>query len=313
MPEPKDAYTLEDLRDWSAATSDLERPARLAVIGDPVAHSLSPAMHNAALAAAGIDLCYVRIRLAPEELSEGVERMQAAGFVGFNATIPHKAAVRELVDETTEVAGRIGAVNTVAFENGAVVGHNTDGPGLRRAVREAFSMDLGELRVLVLGAGGGAGRAAAVQCAMDRCERLVLANRTEEKARALANELSAILHDADRLAGPSDRLVAIPWEERALERELGQVDLIVNASSLGMKRTDPDVLPQRLVQPHHLVFDMVYSPPRTRLMAEAEAEGARTCNGLGMLLWQGVLAYEFWFNREAPVEEMRRALAAAAA
>jgi shikimate dehydrogenase len=309
MPAPKDVYTLDDLHDWPASTAGLERPARLAVIGDPVAHSRSPQMHNAALRAAGIDIEYVRIHLTPDELGEGLSLMKRAGFVGCNATIPHKSAIRELVDETTEVARRIGAVNTVAFEGDTLVGHNTDGPGLRRAVREAFSMDLAELRVLVVGAGGGAGRAAAVQCAMDRCERLVLANRTADKALALARELDEILRDEDRLAGPSDRLVAIPLEERALERELGQIDLIVNATSLGMKRTDPDVLPQRLVQPHHLVLDMVYSPPRTRLMAEAEAEGARAANGLGMLLWQGALAFEFWFNREAPVEAMRAALA----
>lgn len=310
MPEPKDVYTLEDLRDWSASTQGLAHPARLAVIGDPVSHSRSPQMHNAALRALGIDCEYVRVHLSADELKEGLRLMAAAGFVGCNATIPHKSAVCELVDETTEVARRIGAVNTVAFEGGSLVGHNTDGPGLRRAVREAFAMDLAELRILVVGAGGGAGRAAAVQCAMDRCQRLVLANRTEDKSKALAAELRDLLRDSDRLEGPSDRLVSIPWEERALERELGQVDLVINATSLGMKRTDPDVLPQRLVQPHHLVFDMVYSPPRTRLMAEAEAEGARAVNGLGMLLWQGALAFEFWFNREAPVEQMRAALAA---
>ncbi len=308
MGDAKEVYTCEDLRRWPEATRDLPRPARLAVIGDPVAHSRSPQMHNPALRAAGIDCEYVRIQLAPAELAEGLALMKSAGFIGCNATIPHKGAVHDAVDDMTEVARRIGAVNTVVFDGDDLVGHNTDAPGLRRAVREAFSMDLTELRVMVLGAGGGAGRAAAVQCAMDHCERLVLVNRTPDKALALAAELRDVLHDPDRLAGPADRLVAIPWEEKAMERELGQVDLIINATSLGMKRTDPDAVPQRLIQPHHLVYDMVYAPPRTRLMAQAEAEGARAANGLGMLLWQGALAFEFWFNREAPVEAMRQGL-----
>lgn len=306
---PKDVYTLGDLQNWSDATGGLEQPPRLAVIGDPVAHSRSPEMHNPALRAAGIDGEYVRLHLRAEELDEGIALMKSAGFVGFNATIPHKSAVFEAVDDLTETARRVGAVNTVAIEGDALIGHNTDAPGLRRAVREAFTMDLTDLRVLIVGAGGGAGRAAAVQCAMDKCERLVLANRTVEKARGLAAELKDLFHDPDRLEGPAERLIAIPWEERAMERELGQVDLIINATSLGMKRTDPDVVPQRLIQPYHLVFDMVYTPARTRLMTFAEEEGAKAANGLGMLLWQGALAFEFWFNRPAPVEAMRSALA----
>lgn len=310
MPAP-DVYTLADLRHWSEVSSHSAHPARLAVIGDPVAHSRSPQMHNPALRAAGIDCEYVRIHLSPAELAEGIPAMKAAGFIGFNVTIPHKSAVFDLVGDMTETARRVGAVNTVAIEGETLTGHNTDAPGLRRAIREAFSMDLNDLRVMIIGAGGGAGRAAAVQCAMDHCERLVLVNRTLEKASELASELKGLFHDPDRLEGPADRLVAIPWEERAMERELGQVDLILNATSLGMKRTDAEVLPQRLIQPHHLVYDMVYSPPRTRLMADAEEGGAKAANGLGMLLWQGALAFEFWFNRPAPVEAMRLGLAEA--
>ena len=251
----------------------------------------------------------MRLHLRPEELLEGIAGMKEAGFFGFNVTIPHKSAVFDAVDDMSETARRVGAVNTVAIEGGSLTGHNTDAPGLRRAVREAFSMDLRDLRVMIIGAGGGAGRGAAVQCAMDHCERLVLVNRTVEKARELAAELRDAFHEPDRLEGPADRLVAIPWEERAMERELGQIDLIINATSLGMKRTDAEVLSRRLIQPHHLVYDMVYSPARTRLMAEAEEEGAKAANGLGMLLWQGALAFEFWFNQPAPVQAMRAGLA----
>ncbi len=294
-------YTLDDLRNWPTATRDLSNPARLAVIGDPVAHSRSPQMHNPALRAAGIDGEYVRLHLQPEELEEGIALMKAADFIGFNATIPHKGAVFAAVDGMSETARRIGAVNTVAIRDGVLVGHNTDAPGWKEAVREAFSADLAGLRVMVVGAGGGAGRAAAVQCAMDRCERLVLANRTVEKAHALAAELRDAIGDAGRLA-------VIPWEEGAMERELDGIDLIVNATSMGMKEGDAEAVPQRLIQPHHLVYDMVYAPARTRLMAAAEERGAKAENGLGMLLWQGALAFEFWFRREAPLVAMREGL-----
>ena len=143
---------------------------------------------------------------------------------------------------------------------------------------------------------------------MDHCERLVLVNRTVEKAEALAGELKDLMIDPDKLEGPAGRLLAIPWEEKAIERELENIDLIINATSVGMKRTDPEVIPSQLIEPHHLIYDMIYSPARTRLMADAEEAGAKAANGLSMLLWQGVLAFEFWFNRSAPVEAMRKGL-----
>lgn len=308
MAQTKDVYTIHDLRNWAEVTSSLDVPARLAVIGDPVAHSRSPQMHNPALKASGIDCQYVRLHILPNELNEALALLKTSGFIGVNVTIPHKGGVFDAVDDMTEVARRIGAVNTVVIDGDQLVGHNTDAPGLKRAIREEFSMDLSDLRVMIIGAGGGAGKAAAVQCAMEHCERLILVNRTVEKARSLAVELQSLMTDPDKLEGPANRLVAIPWEEKAMEREMGQVDLIINATSIGMKRTDPDVVPQRLIEPYHLVYDMVYSPARTKLMADAEAEAAKSANGLSMLLWQGVFAFEFWFNREAPVEAMRAGL-----
>ncbi len=308
MAEAKEVYTLADLREWAAGVDESAPGIRLGVIGDPVAHSRSPQMHNPALKAAGIDAEYVRLHVRPEELSEAMELLSPAGFVGVNVTIPHKGDVFAAVDEMSEVARRIGAVNTVAFDGTKRIGHNTDGPGLRRAIREAFSMDLTDLRVMIIGAGGGAGKAAAVQCAMDQCERLVLVNRTVEKARFLLPELEGLMAGSEKLEGPASRLIAIPWEERAMEREMDQVDLVINATSIGMSRTDPDVVAQRLIDPSHMIFDMVYSPSRTRFMTSAEAQGAKSANGLGMLLWQGVFAFEFWFNEDAPVEAMREGL-----
>jgi len=308
MAEVRDLYTFDDLKNWSGATGDLDRPARLSVFGDPVKHSRSPQMHNPALEAAGIDCEYVRLHIQPDELAEALNLLKENDFIGTNVTIPHKGGVHDAVDEMTEVARRIGAVNTVAVDGDQLLGHNTDAPGLKKAIREEFSMDLSDLRIMIVGAGGGAGKAAAVQCAMDHCERLVLVNRTVAKAEALAEELHDLVIDPDKLEGPADRLVAIPWESEAMEREMENVDLIINATSVGMKRTDPEVVPASLIEPHHLVYDMVYAPARTRLIADAEEAGAKAANGLSMLLWQGVLAFEFWFDSAAPAEAMRKGL-----
>lgn len=308
MAEPKDVYTIEDLRNWKEVTADLDTPPRLSVFGDPVQHSKSPQLHNPGLEAAGLGCQYVRIHVLDGELEEALSLLKENDFVGTNVTIPHKQAIFEAVDDITDVARRVGAVNTVAIDGDQFIGHNTDAPGLKKAIREEFSIDLSDLRVMVVGAGGGAGKAASVQCAMDHCERLVLVNRTVEKAEALAGELKDLMIDPDKLEGPAGRLLAIPWEEKAIERELENIDLIINATSVGMKRTDPEVIPSQLIEPHHLIYDMIYSPARTRLMADAEEAGAKAANGLSMLLWQGVLAFEFWFNRSAPVEAMRKGL-----
>ncbi len=307
MADAKNVYDFTDLQNWSEVTKDLDVPARLSVFGDPVEHSLSPEMHNPGLQAAGVDSQYVRLHIRPDELVKALRSLGDAGFIGTNVTIPHKGGVFAAVDEMTEVARRTKSVNTVLVEDGKLVGHNTDAPGLKRAIREEFSVDLRDMQVLILGAGGGAGRAAAVQCAMDQCERLVLANRTFEKAESLKNELQDYA-ETDRLEGPANRLVAIPCDVKSLEREMEHVDLIINCTNVGMKMSDPELIPQRLIQPHQLVYDMVYSPRRTRLMAAAENQGAKAANGLSMLLWQGALAFEFWFNRAAPIEQMREGL-----
>jgi len=178
-----------------------------------------------------------------------------------------------------------------------------------RAVRSEFSVDLRDLRVMLLGAGGGAGRAIAVQCALEGCERLVLVNRTFEKARALAAELEPHFRGA-RLLGPLARLEALPWEPAPLAAALENTDLVINATSCGMKRGDPPVLPASLLKPHLMVYDTIYTAHRTPLLADAEAVGARAANGLSMLLHQGALAFEIWFNREAPLEAMRQGLLA---
>ncbi len=199
-------------------------------------------MQNAALAETGLAMQYARFQIAPNELEAALRLMREHDFVGVNLTVPHKIAALALVDEVEERARKIGAINTIVFREGKSLGWNTDGPGFERAIREEFSVDLRDLRVLLLGAGGGAGRAIAWQCAAENCERLVLVNRTFEKAQALARELAAYF-SGPRVLGPEARLEAIPWGDPSLRRQLGRTDLVVNATTLGLHQSDPSPLP----------------------------------------------------------------------
>jgi shikimate dehydrogenase len=303
----KEVYEFADLQKWATATKSEKAPLRLAVIGDPVAHSKSPQMHNAALEACELPMRYTRLHIKPEELATALRLLPEKGFVGANVTIPHKAATLAAMDRVDDHARRIGVVNTVVVEGQELVGFNTDGPGLVRALRSEFRVDLRDLRVMVLGAGGGAGRAIALQCGFERCERLVLVNRTLARAQELARELVPAF-EGPAVSGPRARLSAIPWEENALREEMEQLDLIINCTSLGMKSTDPSPIPPALLQPHLLIYDTIYTAARTKLMQAADLAGARSANGFSMLLHQGALSFSIWFNREAPLEVMRAAL-----
>ena len=300
-------FTLEDLRARAEGRGPIPAEVGLAVLGHPVEHSLSPAMQNAALETLGSKLRYAKIDCPPKQLGEAIDLARKAGFTGLNLTIPHKFEALNLCNELDDTARQLGAVNTLLFDGSRIVGFNTDGPGLVRAIREVFAFDLRDLRVMVLGAGGGAGSAAALQCALERCPRLVLVNRTEGKAHDIAAQAKKLLH-TDRLEGPDDPVTVIPLEESALREQLGRTDLVINATSLGMKRTDPRLVPAALLTPDLMVYDMIYRPAVTRLLEDAQNANARTANGLSLLLHQGALSLEIWLNRPAPVDVMRRAL-----
>jgi shikimate 5-dehydrogenase len=161
---------------------------------------------------------------------------------------------------------------------------------------------------MVIGAGGGTGHAIAWQCALENCERLVLVNRTGDKAKALAEQLGPFFA-GPRVLGPVARLEAVPWDETALRAQLAHVDLLVNATPLGINPSDPSPIPTRLLAPHHMLFDAVYGPSRTSFLRAADQAGARGVNGLSMLLHQGALSFSIWFDREAPIDAMRAVLA----
>lgn len=285
---------------WNAAAGRFTPPARLAVIGDPIGHSRSPQMHNPALQARGIDAQYIRVQVPVGGVAQAFRQFAACGFLGVNITIPHKFEALDAVDVLDPLARRLGAVNTLAIRDGSLHGFNSDGPGFLRSVKEAFDADIKDLRVLILGAGGGAGRAVAVQSALSGCRKLMLVNRSQAKAEAVAGEIQAP-HGPD--------VTVVPWNDEALRNALASTDLIVNATSLGMKPNDAKLLPGDALHAKHLVFDMVYRAGGvTPLLEDASGAGARTVDGLTLLLHQGAISFEHWFEGPAPLEVMRAGL-----
>ncbi len=299
--------TMKDLVSREALDAGRAKPARLAVIGHPIGHTASPAMQQAALDERGIDVRYVALDVEPGRVGEAFGRMRDLGFHGCNVTVPHKFDALAACTEVDPVAEDLGAVNTVVFEDGAVRGYNTDGPGFVRAIREEFGVDVRDLRVMILGAGGGAGQALAAQCAREGCGQLTLVNRTVEKLAPLAARLE-VHFQGDRLEGPGDRLRALGLGDPALKEAAADCDLIVNCTSVGLRHGDPSPLPEVCLGPWHLVYDAIYRPARTPLIRAAANVGARSANGLSMLLHQGALAFEIWFSGEASLARMREAL-----
>jgi shikimate dehydrogenase len=284
------SLTLQTLRD----SKDPE--LRLLVLGDPVDHSLSPPMHNAGLEFLHLPYRYGRLRVSPQNLPEAFKILRQQNFIGWNLTLPHKLEAVGLMDGLDPMAERLRAVNTVVNQSGRLFGFNTDGKGLVAAIREAFGCDLQTVRIALLGAGGGAGQAAARYLAELDVPALTLLNRTVAKAERLAGEL------ADRT---NTEVRVEPWEN--LPDACREVDLIVNASTIG---PTPEAL--RGLESRHLVFDMVYGPQETPLVHLARQKGARSADGLLMLLHQGMVAFEIWFGKPAPAASMRAALFAAA-
>ncbi|MEM9444320.1 MAG: shikimate dehydrogenase [Verrucomicrobiota bacterium] len=296
----KHSYNLDEIGE---IPGDVDR---YAVIGDPVDHSLSPDLHQAGFNGINRQANYVRIHLSPDQLEAGIQKMREMRFKGWNCTLPHKAKLMELIDESSENAQLMRATNTILNENGKLIGFNTDGEGWVRAIREEFFVDIRDMRIMVLGIGG-AGQAIATQAAIESCERLVLVNRTVDKAQRIASSIEHYF-ESEQLVGAEQKLKVIPFEEEPVKEELNTIDLVVNCMSLGLKSSDPPVLPSRVLQPHLFVYDTIYKPSKTKLLQAAEKVGARCANGLSMLLHQGALSFEIWTGVEAPLAEMRQAL-----
>ncbi len=251
----------------------------LGLIGDPVAHSLSPRLHEFLLARAGLNYCYLAFRVPRARLAAALQGMRALGIRGLNVTIPHKEAVIPHLDGLSREAEAVGAVNVIANEGEKLVGHNTDVQGFLAPLR-ARGVELAGARAVVVGAGGAA--AAAAWGLLSAGAEVAIANRSPERARALAQRLSRW--------GPvsAHALTALP-------ELLKEASLLVNATPVGMHpHPDGITVPPQLLHEGLLVYDLVYNPPRTRLLFEAAARGAETLGGLEMLVHQGVRALELW-------------------
>ena len=268
------------------------------VIGDPVEHSRSPALHNAAFAYLGLRAHYERWHTSAADLPARVESLRAPSILGANVTLPHKIAVLSLLDRLDPEVELIGAVNTIIREaDGLLRGANTDAPAFLASLREEAGYTPEGQSVVIFGASGAA-RAAAVALVGASAARLVVVNRTLDRAERLLGDVLASA-DADPL------LFALTPDDPALPALMAEASLIVNATSLGWHGDESPVAAE-LIPPAALVFDMVYRP--TRLLRDAAARGARPLDGSGMLVRQAALALERWIGRPAPLDVMRREL-----
>lgn len=271
----------------------------VALIGYPLGHTLSPAMHNAAFKKLGLDYEYLPVEVAPKELAKALKGFRVPRFAGFNVTIPHKEAVIPLLDEITPVAKVIGAVNTVVNRDGSLVGYNTDGAGFIDSLKEDAKVDPKGKRVVVLGAGG-ASRAVAVMLAEAKAVEVTLSDIQEDKAHDLAEYIEDYFEIICTSVKPNSQ---------ALQDKINAADILVNTTPVGMHpKVHHSPLGEKInLPPSLLVYDLVYNPSETKLLATAKAAGCRTCSGLGMLVRQGALAFTLWTGEEAPVEAMRQA------
>jgi shikimate dehydrogenase len=262
---------------------------RVYLLAHPAKHSLSPAMHNAAFGCLGFNARYESLDVPPQALGEAVTRLRGEGVLGANVTIPHKQMVLPYLDELSEAARRIAAVNTIISREGRLSGHNTDASGFLRALEDAQFEPSGK-RAVMLGAGGAA-RAVAYALLTAGVSRLGVYNRTRERARGLAADFAA-LGEIEVLA------------REVLEPAVRKAALLVNTTSLGMAAEDGLPMPAEVLPEKGLVCDLIYRPRKTRLLLTAEAAGLETQNGLAMLVYQGAEAFSLWTNQEAPVAVM---------
>jgi shikimate dehydrogenase len=271
----------------------------LGIIGWPVGHSLSPPMQNAAIDALGLDYVYVPFPVAPEFLGAAVEGLRRLGVWGCNVTIPHKTAVIPFLDRITREAELAGAVNTVYRDGTLLVGHNTDGIGFLASLRQDLNRDPAGATVLLLGAGGAARGALAVLAASGAA-RVIIANRTLERGRALVDRFGALFG--------SVRFDVSSLEAGELSRCLRCADILVNTTSVGMDGTTFDGLSLGEMRPDGAVYDMVYVPAEPPLLTAAREHGLACANGAGMLAGQGEAAFALWTGHDAPRNVMKRKL-----
>jgi shikimate dehydrogenase len=271
-----------------------------AIFGHPVNHSLSPVMHNSAFKALKLDCVYVAFDIQPRDLESAARAIRPMGIQGVNITIPHKESIIFFLDEISQEASLTGAVNTVKNEDGKLIGYNTDVVGFLRAIKEDLGLHPKGLSVALLGAGGAA-RAVLSGLCMNGVSQVYLINRTFDKARKLASEFKKSFKDTSIEAISLD-------DKRGLEESLSTTNLLVNATSAGMKGMDPIEIPLEFLPKGSMVYDLVYNPRETDLIKRAKGLGHKASGGLSMLLYQGVESFEIWTGKSAPIEVMRKVI-----
>lgn len=271
------------------------------VIGDPVKHSCSPPMHNAAFREMGMDYIYVPFWVQPEHLAAAVHGFKALNVSGINITLPHKKEVLPLMDSVSQEAAIIGAVNTMVFRDGMVEGHNTDARGLIASLREEGVEDIEGMNIVILGAGGGA-QAIVVGLALEKAGRIIIANRTLEKGVKLAESVSE---------KTGVQVEGVSLDDKRLSEYISESALLISTITAGMDPNIPLVIDPDWLHQDLAVCDIVYIPPETNLLRAANKRGLKTIGGMGMLVHQGAISFQLWTGKQPPVDTMRQALAEA--
>jgi shikimate dehydrogenase len=270
----------------------------IALLGDPVTHSLSPKMHNIAFAQLGLKYAYLAFRANEAELPAAVAALKSLNAKGFNCTMPLKKAIVPLLDDMSPAARMTGSVNTVTIEDGRLIGHNTDGKGHIHDLRD-HGVEVRGKRILIAGAGGAA-RGLCVQLALDGAAEIVIANRSLEKSAALRDLIASNI--------PSCKVEAIELDERKLAARIADADIFTNTTPLGMHPHEEGCIisSPAALRPSLVMTDLVYIPRKTVFLEFAEEAGCKAINGTGMLLWQGAEAFRIWTGQDMPVGLVRR-------
>ena len=272
----------------------------LGVFGYPVRHTLSPLMQNAAIEALGLNYAYLPFEVKPGDIGDAVRGIRSLGIAGVNVTVPHKEAVIPFLDELTDEAEKIGAVNTIENRNGRLIGHNTDSLGYVMSLREDAGFEPKNKTIIVIGAGGAAMGIITGLLSNDAGE-IVIANRTVEKAEKIKANYTKKNKDGNI------RIITAPLSCLKDPKILSSVDLIINTTSMGLEGMAPDV-DFTSTRPQVLISDISYKPAVTKFLKNAQDADRRTIGGLGMLVYQGALSFETWTSHKAPVDVMKKAL-----
>jgi len=268
------------------------------IIGYPVKHTFSPLMHNACFESLGMNAVYLPFEVKPVDLKSSLSCMKSAGINGLNVTIPHKEEVLNYLDEIDKEARLIKAVNTIVIKNGRLKGFNTDGRGFVGSLKEEFGISPRGKSFFIMGAGG-ASRAISYSVALRGAKRIVLVDEIKNKAIKLTGSLTS---------DTSCDAIAIKKDKRAMSELIRNSDVFINATSCGMKPSDPKLIDPELLHRGLAVYDLVYNPGVTKLLRDAKKRGARVTNGIGMLLNQGAISFKLWTGKRAPIRVMKKAL-----